>query len=242
MPHTGILAANPDGAATCFLTYCRGGAQRLGGHTYPDITLDYVAFGHSLQAWQAGDVGTVEANLARSVDRLAAAGADFFVCPDNTVHLVLDGMSNLALPGLHIAQVVADAAHAAGARRVVVLGTAFVVGSSLYPSWLRTRGITAVTPTRKDEERLHGIIFGELVNGRPTDESRTWCVDLIRRLAEQGCDAVALASTELPLLLPPEYSPLPIIDSTAALSGRALEVALGDAPLPTWRGGARSER
>lgn len=237
MRHTGILAANPDGAARCFLTYCRAGAERLGGHVYPDITLDYIAFGHSLRAWQAGDAGTATANLARSVDSLAAAGADFFVCPDNTAHLVLDRMANLALPGLHIGAVLADEAAERGARRVAVLGTAFITGSAFAATWLGTRGIDAASPDPADRERLDGIILGELVDGRATEESRSWCIDLVGRLAEQGCDAVALASTELPLLLPAERSPLPVIDPTAALGRRALAIALGDVPLPTWRGG-----
>jgi aspartate/glutamate racemase len=237
VPHTGILAANPDGAAHCFVTYCRLGAERLGGHTYPDVTLDYIALGHSLGAWLAGDVATATGNLARSVERLAAAGAEFFVCPDNNAHLALDVVDGLALPGLHIGEVVADAAETVGARRVGLLGSAFVLGSDLYRRRLGARGIEVEAPTGEDRERLHHVVLEELPDGRATDATRAWFVDLIGRLGERGCDAVALVSTELHTLLPPGTSPLPVVDSATALGHRMLEVALGDLPLPTWRGG-----
>ena len=237
MPHAGILAANPDGAAQCFLTYCRLGAERLGGHLYPDITLDYIAFGHTMRAWERGDVDAVHANIARSVDRLAGAGAEFFVCPDNNMHLVLDDMADLALPGIHIAEAVAGEAAAAGARRVGLLGSAFILGSDLYPRWLGARDIEVEAPTGADRERLQRTVLEELPGGEPTDDTRSWCLDLVGRLAERGCDAVALVSTELHTLLPPEDSPLPIIDSATALGRRTIELALGDVPLPAWRGG-----
>lgn len=243
MPHAGILAANPDGAARCFLRYCRAGAAQLGGHTYPDVSLDYIGFGHHLAAWQAGDLDTLRGYLATSVARLAACGADFFVCPDNTAHLVLDEIApDLRLPGIHIAQAVAGAARAAGHRRVGVLGTAFVTGSALYPTWLGADGIAVESPTPPDARRLDEIIFGELVNGAVSDASRAWCLEVVRELARRGCDAVVLASTELSPLLPPEDSLLPVIDSTAVLGDRALDVALARAPVPTWRGGRHADR
>lgn len=239
MPHAGILAVNPDGAAQCFVTYCRTGAERLGGHVYPDVTLDYIALGHSLGAWLAGDIATATGNLARSVDRLAAAGAEFFVCPDNNAHLALDITPGLALPGLHIAEVVADTAAALGARRVGLLGSAFILGSDLYARWLGARDIELRAPAGEDLERLHHVLLEELPDGRATDSTRAWFVDLVSRLADDGCDTVALVSTELHTLLPPGTSPLPVIDSATVTGQRLLEVALGDRPLPTWRGGPR---
>ncbi|GAA4853019.1 hypothetical protein GCM10023201_52910 [Actinomycetospora corticicola] len=238
MPHAGILAANPHGAAQCFVTYCRLGAERLGGHVYPDVTLDYTGYGHTLNAWLAGDTVTATGNLARNVEHLAAAGAEFFVCPDNNVHLALDVMDGLALPGLHIAAAVADAATAAGARRVGLLGSGFILGSDLYPRWLGARDIEVEVPTGEDRERLHRAVLEELPGGRVTEETRAWFVDLVGRLAGRGCDAVALVSTELFPLLSAGTSPVPVIDSATVVGHRMLEIALGDVPLPTWRGGA----
>ncbi len=238
MKHLGILAHSTEGAALSFLTFCQEGVRRLGGHVYPDVTLDYIAFGRSLSAWEAGDHAAVRATLAVSVERLARAGADFFVCPDNTAHLALDEPGDdLPLPGLHIAEVVAAQAAREGRRRVGVLGTRFLMEGPVYPRALGDRGIATEVPEADDREVVHRIILEELVNGVFTTESRAAFVGVIERLAVRGCDAAALVCTEIPLLVTPEVSPLPILDSTRLQARAALATALGDQPLPTWRGG-----
>lgn len=236
--HVGLLAHSTEGAALCFAAYCQEGARRLGAHTYPDVTLDYIAFGHSMAAWDAGDLDAVRAVLARSVERLAAAGATFFACPDNTAHLALEHPGPaLALPGLHIAEVVADAARRAGHRCVGVLGTRFTMDGPIYPRVLAGRGIAAMVPEATDRTTVDRIVFDELVDGVVTDASRAAYVQVVARLAERGCDAVALVCTEIPILLTPEHSPLPVLDSTRLIAGAALDVGLGDRPAPTWHGG-----
>lgn len=240
MTHIGILAHSTGGAALCFLSYCQEGYRRTGRNEHPDATLDYIAFGASMPAWDAGDHATVRSTLAVSVDRLARAGAGFFVCPDNTAHLALEAPGpDLALPGLHIADAVADQAAADGRTRVGVLGTTYTMGSSLYPTALAARGIAAEVPDAADRETVNRIIFDELVNDVFTEESRTEYVRVIERLAARGCDAVALVCTEIPLLITPEVSPLPALDSTRLAARAAYEVAVGERPLPTWRGGPR---
>jgi aspartate racemase len=195
-----------------------------------------------MPAWDAGDHDSIRATLAVSADRLARAGADFFVCPDNTAHLALERPGpGLALPGLHIAEVVAGQAARDGHSRVGVLGTRYTMDAPLYPRALAARGIAAELPTGSDRLLINKIIFDELVNGVFTAESRQEYVRVIADLAERGCDAVALACTEIPVLLPPEASPLPTLDSARLLAHAALSVALGDAPMPAWRGGPLAE-
>jgi aspartate racemase len=238
MKHVGILAHSTEGASLCFLEFCQEGVRRLGSHIYPDITLDYIAFGPSMPAWEAGDYDSIRATLSVSAERLARAGADFFICPDNTAHLALERPGpDLALPGLNIAEVVADQAASDGRTRVGVLGTKFTMEGPLYPRVLGARGIAAEIPDSGDRRLINAIIFDELVNGVFTDEARSEHVRVIETLADRGCDAVALVCTEIPVLLPPESSSLPTLDSTRLLARSALSVALGDLPMPTWRGG-----
>jgi aspartate racemase len=236
--HCGILAHSTEGAALCFLEFCAEGVRRLGSHTYPDLTLDYIAFGPMMPAWDAGDYDSIRATLSVSVDRLASAGAEFFVCPDNTAHLALGRPGpDLALPGLHIAEVVAGQAAREGHTRVGVLGTRYTMDSPLYPRAFAARGIASETPAEDDRQLINKIIFEELVNGVFTERSRREHVRVIASLAERGCDAVALVCTEIPLLVRPEDSPLPVLDSTRLLARAGLAVGVGDEPLPDWRGG-----
>jgi aspartate racemase len=239
--HAGILAHSTEGAALCFLAYCQEGFRRTGRNEHPDVTLDYIAFGYSMAAWEAGEYAPIRATLATSVQRLAQAGADFFVCPDNTAHIALEQPGpELARPGLHIAEVVAAEAARAGYRRVGVLGTKYLMDSPLYPQALAAHGIAAELPDPADRDTINRIIFDELVNGVFAGESRQEYVRIMARLAGRGCDAAALVCTEIPLLVTPDVAPLPTLDSTRLLARAAYDVAVGHAAMPTWRGGRQS--
>lgn len=243
MRHAGILAHSVEGAALCLRAFCQEGFRTLGPHMHPDVTLDCIALAQSMDAWDAGDHALIRDILATSVERLAAAGADFFVCPDNTAHLALEQPGDdLALPGLHIAEVVTDAAAAAGHRQVGVLGTKYTMDAPLYPRALADRGIGSAVPAAHDRRIVDDIIFAELVDGVFSDASRDAYIRIIRELGTRGCDAVALVCTEIPLLVPPEASPLPTLDSTRLLARAAFEVAVGDQPIPEWHGGPAARR
>ena len=238
MRHLGILAHSAEGAALCFRAFCQEGFAELGEHQHPDVTLDCIALARSMPAWDLGDHRSIRATLSLSVRRLAAAGADFFACPDNTAHLALEQPGEpLALPGLHIAEVVADRAAQDGRGCVGVLGTAYTMDGPVYPRAFAARGIAAEVPGPDDRRLLNRIIFEELVNGVFTEASRRQYVRVIEALAARGCDAVALVCTEIPLLVAPGDAPLPTLDSTRLLARAAFEVAVGRRPVPAWRGG-----
>lgn len=238
MKHLGILAHSTEGAALCFRVFCQEGFAELGPHEHPDVTLDCIALARSMPAWDQGDYTSIRATLSVSLQRLARAGADFFVCPDNTAHMALEQPGEeLALPGLHIAEVVADRAARDGRARIGVLGTRYLMDGPVYPSAFTSRGIAAEVPDADDRHTINKIIFEELVNGVFTASSRQEYVRIIEKLAARGCDAVALVCTEIPLLVMPDASPLPTLDSTRLLARAAFDVAVGHRALPTWRGG-----
>lgn len=236
--HLGILAHSTEGAALCLRTFCQQGFAVLGPDDHPDVTLDCIALARSMPAWDSGDHDAIRATLSESVHRLARAGAEFFVCPDNTAHLALERPgADLALPGLHIAGEVVARAAADGRTRVGVLGTRYLMDGPIYPRELARRGIAAELPGAADRGTVNDIIFDELVNGVFTDAARREYVRIIAGLAGRGCDAVALVCTEIPLLVTPDDSPLPTLDSTRLLARAAFDVAVGRRALPTWRGG-----
>ena len=180
----------------------------------------------------------MKARLARTVSRLAAAGCDFFVCPDNTAHIALEAEgSPLPLPGLHIAEIVAQRAKAEARCCVGLLGTRWTMTGPVYPRAFTRAGLDMRTPPAEDFGIVNDVIFQELCQGVIRDESRVECLRIIHDLKRSGCDAVALSCTELPLLVTPDVSPLPTLDSTRLLAQAAVAVACGDAALPVWRGG-----
>jgi aspartate racemase len=234
----GILAHSSEGAALCFLEFCRNGFREA-QHMHPDVMLDCEAMGQVMDAWESGDHATVRAHMAQSVQRLAHGGCDFFACPDNTAHIALETLGpDLPLPGLNIGDVVAQHAAELGMNRVAVLGTRFTMAGPVYRRAFPAVQIEPVFPTEEERADVDRIIFDQLVEGVFTVPSRQRYIEIIDRLKrEEGCDGVALVCTEIPLLITPEVSPLPILDSTRLLARAAFEVATGRRAFPAWRGG-----
>ena len=236
--HIGILAHSAEGATLCYRTAWMEGVARMGAHNHPEITLTGVAMSELLPAWEANDLETLRAAFVADARKLAAAGADFFVLPDNTAHIALEAPGEpFPIPCLHIGEVVAEQAKKDGRRRVGILGTDWTMTGPVYPGALGRRGLGWERPDEQDRATIHRTIFEELCLGKFTDESRAAYVASIERLADRGCDAVALVCTEIPLLIAAEDSPLPILDSTRMLARAAVDVALGTATMPAWRGG-----
>lgn len=224
MKHIGIVACSAEGAALCYQTICREALTLVGKNDHPRITLDSIAMARWLPAFDAGDYAGVARFMLESARLLAAAGADFAICPDNSAHLAWDHVQAATpIPWLHIARVVGEEAARRGFRRVGILGTRFTMAGPVYSEAL---GIDAVPPQAADFETVDRIIFAELVDGVFSDASRHAYNHIIGRLGERGCDAVALACTEIPLLVRPDESPLPTLDSTRLLARAAVIEAL----------------
>lgn len=238
MKHIGILAHSFEGAALCFRTACLEGVRRLGPHSHPEITMTCAPMSLLLEAWERNEKQVLRAAFMEDARKLAAAGSDFFVCPDNTAHIALESSGEpYPIPGLHIGEVVAEQAARDGRTKIGILGTRFTMTGPVYPGSLGRRRIDWAVPEEVDRKVIDDIIFNQLCLGEFRDESRNAYVRIIEKLKADGCDAVALVCTEIPLLIRQEDSPLPILDSTRLLAAAAVDVAVGDRPMPSWRGG-----
>lgn len=227
MKHIGIVACSAEGAALCYQTICRDALRLVGKNHHPRITVDSIPLAAWMPAFDAFDDAGVARFMLDSAHVLARAGADFAICPDNSAHLAWDHVQReTPIPWLHIAHVVAEEARARGYQRLGLLGTRFTMGGSLYRDTLAAMGIETVVPEADDFDTVDRIIFNELVDGIFTDASRQDYHRVIVRLGERGCDAVALACTEIPLLVGPAESPLPTLDSTRLLAAAALREAM----------------
>jgi aspartate racemase len=163
-----------------------------------------------------------------SVDAHASkVGADFLVCPDNTIHQALPYIEGRSpLPWLHIAEVVASEAADRRFRKLALTGTKYLVESDVYPQKLAAREIAYVRPEPAEREEINRIIFDELVYGVLKPEQVASFQRVIGRLKAEGCDAVVLGCTEIPLIMNDTNSPLPTLDSTRLLARAALKRAV----------------
>lgn len=227
MQHIGIVACSAEGAALCYREICRQALGVVGKNDHPRITLDSIPLAAWMPAFLTGDDRAVGEIMLRSARLLAEAGADFAICPDNSAHRAWDHVqSETPIPWLHIARVVAEEAGSGGHRKVGVLGTRFTMEGPVYRDAFTPLGIEAVIPEEADVDLVDRVIFDELVDGIVSEPSRRRYLEVIGRLADRGCDAVVLGCTEIPLLVGPEDSPLPVLDSTRLLAAAALREAL----------------
>ena len=224
--HIGIVACSAEGAALCYRTICVEGGAASGGFAHPEVSLHTHSFGDYMDCIAAGDWTGVGELMLSSTRKLAAAGADFVICPDNTIHQALPAIeAKSPLPWLHIADVVGEEARRRGFRRVGLTGTRWLVESDVYPERLDRLGIEYARPLAEEREEINRIIFEELVRSIFLPRAVGYFQRVIARLRADGCDAVVLGCTEIPLIISDENSPLPTLDSTRLLARAALRRA-----------------
>jgi aspartate racemase len=221
--HIGIVACSAEGAALCYRTVCLEGPQHFGPLEHPEVSMHTHSFAAYVRSIESADWAGVAELMLSSAQKLARAGADFLICPDNTIHQALPWMVRRSpLPWLHIAEVVAAHAAERGFRRLGLTGTRYLVDSEVYPEKLAARGIDYLRPNPVERAEINRIIFEELIAGVFRPEAVASLQRVITRMKAEGCDAVVLGCTEIPLIMNDENSPLPTLDSTRLLARAAL--------------------
>ena len=226
--HIGIVAASAEGAALCYRTICLEGAELMGEHDHPEVSMHTHSLAEYMKCVYRADWQGVGELMLSSANKLVRIGADFLICPDNTIHQALPYIeSRSPLPWLHIAAIGAAQAVEHGFRRIGLTGTRYLVESEVYPEKLEERGLEYMLPDAEERAEINRIIFEELVCGVFKPEAVKYFQRVIGGMKERGCDAVVLGCTEIPLIMNDENSPLPTIDSTRSLARAALRRALG---------------
>ncbi len=225
--HIGIVAGSAEGAALCYRTICLEAPAIMGEHNHPEITMNSVPMAEHMRHIRANDWEAVAEALAASARKVARAGADFAICPDNTYHQAFKYLiPQSPIPWLHIAGAVAEEAHRLGHVRLGILGTKYLMEGPVYPEALEEFRIESDIPDEADREKINEIIFKELVNGVFPENSRLYFNEVAGKFKARGCDAVVLGCTEIPLIVRPDDTPLPTLDSTRLLARAALRRAV----------------
>jgi aspartate racemase len=225
--HIGIVGCSAPGAALCYQTICSEGAELLGPHAHPEVSMHTPSLADYVSCMDRGDWLGVGELMLTSANKLSDIGADFLICPDNTIHQALPAMEPRSpLPWLHIAEVVATEAADRNFRCPVLTGTQWLVESEVYPERLAAHGLEYVRPTLNEREEMNRIIMDELVCGIFKLEATAYFQGVIERSREAGCDAAILGCTEIPLIVDDSNSSLPTLDSTRLLARAALRRAI----------------
>jgi len=225
--HIGIVACSAEGAALCYRTICGEAPHLMGEHRHPEITMHTHPLAEYMVHIRTGDWQKVADLMLSSAQKVAQVGAQFAICPDNTIHEAFDFVkAESPIPWLHIAEAVAAESQAQGFKKLAILGTKYLMVGPVYPTTLEKFEIGSQIPDAGDRDRIDKIIFVELVNGVFNEQSRRYFNTVIARLKKRGCEAAVLGCTEIPLLVDPQDCPLPVLDSTRLLARAAIKEAL----------------
>jgi aspartate racemase len=225
--HIGIAACSAEGAALCYRTICTEGAELLARYAHPEVSMHTPSLAEYVRLLERSDWEGIGELLLASARKLSGIGADFLICPDNTLHQAFSYVTPRSpLPWLHIAEIVVDQAVTSGFHRLGLLGTRWLVEGEVYPEKLRSRDLEYLRPNTAEREEVSRVIMDELVHGIFKPEAIAYIQRVIRRMQQEGCDAVVLGYTELPLIINDSNSVLPILDSTRLLARAALHRAI----------------
>jgi aspartate racemase len=225
--HIGIVAGSAEGAALCYRTICLEAPSVMGEHNHPQITMNSVPLAEHLRYIRSNNWEKLAEVLLASAHKVAQSGANFAICPDNTYHQAFEYLiPQSPIPWLHIAKAVAEEASRLGYAQLGILGTKYLMEGPVYPEVLMEFGIKSKIPDQADREKIDEIIFRQLVNGVFLETSRLYFNEVTDKLKARGCDAVVLGCTEIPLIVRPDDTPLPSLDSTRLLARAALRRAL----------------
>jgi aspartate racemase len=225
--HIGIVACSAEGAALCYRVICSEGADEFGEHGHPEVTMHSYPLSKYMVHIRSGNWKQVAELMLRSADKLAACGADFAICPDNTIHEAFEFVAKRSpIPWLHIAESVAASAKQLGFRKLGITGTKYLMTGPVYSEMLAKHQLDLAIPDAADLDHINEIIFNELVKGIFSEQSRQYFNCVFAGLKDQGCDAVVLGCTEIPLLVDTDDTPLPALDSTRLLARASLKHAL----------------
>jgi aspartate racemase len=224
----GILGGlTPESTVTYYLHIVHSYQRRFGDHAFPEIVVYSLSFQRFEDWMEAGEWDRIAEALLIGLERLAAAGAGFAVMATNTMHLHYDRLVRESpIPLVSIIDVTAKAILARGLRSVGILGTRFTMEKPFYAEALARHGIASLVPEKEDRECVHRVIMEELSRGAITEPSRRRYLSIIDKLAARGAEGIVLGCTEIPLLVRPEDTQVPLFDTAVLHAEAALERAL----------------
>jgi aspartate racemase len=229
--HIGIIGCSYEGAALCYKTVCNEGSDYLGEHAHPEVSLHTHPLSEYMEYINKNDWNGVAELMISSANKLTGIGAQILICPDNTIHQSLPIVKTaIATPWLHIAEEVLLESRKNNYKKVGVLGTRFLMDGPVYRQKCKELGLGYIIPGGEERKHINKIIFEELVYGIIKEDSKKYLSGAIDDLKLQGCDAVILGCTEIPLIISPNDSSLPTLDSTRILARAALKKSIGQQP------------
>lgn len=201
--------------------------QQLGGLNFSQCIIYSFNYADIKRNNEANDWESTFHMLLKAAKHLIDSGAEAILLCANTMHMIADRLQDeINIPLIHIAEVTASAIERQGVKRVGLLGTKFTMEQDFFISKLLDKGITAIIPDEDDREFIHETIFYELGKGLVTAETKKRYLEIINKLAAKGVEGIILGCTEIPLVIKPEDTDMPLFDTAMLHSEAGVAYAL----------------
>ena len=206
-----------ESTALYYKSINEGIKARLGGLHSAKISLYSVNFEEIEKLQHQGNWDETSVILSNAAKSVEAGGADFLLICTNTMHKVASEIeAEISIPILHIADATAERLLTDGVKKVGLLGTRFTMEQDFYKSRLTEKfGIEVLVPNDDDRTVVHDVIYKELCLGEIKPSSKQQYLDIVKRLHEQGAEAVIMGCTEITLLIGQQDTSVPLYDTTA---------------------------
>ena len=201
--------------------------ERLGGYHSAKVIMDSLDFAEVELLQHEGRWQEAGKMMADSALTLQKSGADFVVLCTNTMHKCTPEIeAAIQIPFLHIVDPTAEAICKMGIKTIGLLGTKFTMEEDFYKGRLKDKfGLHVIIPSTGDQEKIHQVIFQELVLGKINPESRKAYLDIINKLIQNGAEGIILGCTEIGLLVSPDDVHVPVFDTTILHARAAVDFA-----------------
>lgn len=217
----GIVAITAPGAAICYEELVSYYGYLYGKYSHPNIFLHNINFHEYHQLLQNEDWENLANLMLLSVHELAKHNLDFIIIPANTVHIVIENLiTRSPVKILSILEVVANECISNNYKRVAILGTKWTMSTGLYKNIFDRNKICLITPDKDEQDTIQKMILDHLVPQTKIEVAATVLTKLVAKITP-NCDAIALACTELPMILNTRNCNIPLIDTTRALARHA---------------------
>lgn len=183
----------------------------------PSLIINSVNLKQLIEWMNAGELPKVADYLSDAIDKLRRAGADLAALTANTPHIVFDELRERSqIPLVSIVEATCDHAQAMGLRSAALFGTRFTMEAPFYPATFAGSNVKLVLPNAEEQNYIHEIYFGELLKDIFLPETRVRLLAIADTMkARDGVEAIILAGTELPLVIPDkEHNGMPLLDTT----------------------------
>ncbi|MBI4452292.1 amino acid racemase [Candidatus Woesearchaeota archaeon] len=225
--HIGIVGITSEGTSLCYKTICSEASKIMGLNHHPEISLHNRSFHKFIGPFNKKDWRALAELINDSIKKLDSCGADFAIIPANSVHFAFDDIKRISpIPVLSIVEIAAKECKQKNFKKVGILGVGMTMSGGLFNESLEKYHLIPVTPNQHEQKIVNDTIYNEIVPAKTAKDTPQKIIKVINSLKKQGCDAVILGCTELPLVISEENSPLPFIDTTRLLARKALEYAL----------------